>query len=79
MAFRNDLLVAGNYHGFNMYKINEDGIPNLISSIVCPGGQGDVSIVGNLLIMSVEQIRSRIDCGSNGVGKDASSDSDFWL
>ena len=57
-----------------MYKINEDGIPNLISSIVCPGGQGDVSIVGNLLIMSVEQIRSRIDCGSNGVGKDASSD-----
>ena len=62
MAFRDDLLVAGNYHGFNIYKIDEDGIPELISSIVCPGGQGDVSIVGNLLIMSVEQIRSRIDC-----------------
>ena len=74
MAFRDDLLVAGNYHGFNMYKIDEDGVPNLISSIVCPGGQGDVSIVGNLLIMSVEQIRSRVDCGSNGVGRDASSD-----
>jgi hypothetical protein len=67
-------LVAGNYHGFNMYKIDEDGVPNLISSIVCPGGQGDVSIVGNLLIMSVEQIRSRVDCGSNGVGRDASSE-----
>jgi hypothetical protein len=74
MAFRDDLLVAGNYHGFNMYKINEDGIPDLISSIVCPGGQGDVSIVGDLLIMSVEQIRSRIDCGSDGVGRDASLD-----
>jgi uncharacterized protein (DUF305 family) len=74
MAFRDDLLVAGNYHGFNMYKIDEDGVPNLISSIVCPGGQGDVSIVGNLLIMSVEQIRSRVDCGSNGVGRDASSE-----
>ena len=74
MAFRDDLLVAGNYHGFNMYKINRDGVPNLISSIVCPGGQGDVSIVDNLLIMSVEQIRSRIDCGSNGVGSDANSD-----
>ena len=23
MAFRDDLLVAGNYHGFNMYKIDE--------------------------------------------------------
>ena len=74
MAFRDDLLVAGNYHGFNMYKINRDGVPNLISSIVCPGGQGDVSIVDNLLIMSVEQIRSRIDCGSNGVGSDPNSD-----
>ena len=74
MAFRDNLLVAGNYHGFNMYKINRDGVPDLVSSIVCPGGQGDVSIVDNLLIMSVEQIRSRIDCGLNGVGSDANSD-----
>jgi len=74
MAFRDNLLVAGNYHGFNMYEIEKNGIPKLISSIVCPGGQGDVSIVGDLLIMSVEQIRSRIDCGSDGVGADASSD-----
>ena len=74
MAFKDDLLVAGNYHGFNMYKIKDDGIPTLISSVVCPGGQGDVSIVGNLLIMSVEQNRSRIDCGSMGVGSDASSE-----
>jgi len=72
MAFKDDLLVAGNYHGFNMYKIKKDGIPKLISSVVCPGGQGDVSIVGDLLIMSVEQNRSRIDCGSMGVGSDAS-------
>lgn len=72
MAFRDDLLVAGSYHGFNMYKIDKDGIPNLLSSIVCPGGQGDVSIVGDILIMSVEQTRGRMDCGREGVGKDAS-------
>ena len=72
MAFREDLLVAGSYHGFNMYKIQADGVPMLISSVVCPGGQGDVSIVGDILIMSVEQIRSRIDCGLEGVGRDAS-------
>ena len=72
MAFRDDLLVAGSYHGFNMYKIESDGIPNLISSVVCPGGQGDVSIVGNILIMSVEENRSRIDCGLEGVSRDAS-------
>jgi len=72
MAFREDLLVAGSYHGFNMYKIDSNGIPNLISSVVCPGGQGDVSIVGDILIMSVEENRSRIDCGLEGVSRDAS-------
>jgi uncharacterized protein (DUF305 family) len=74
MAFRDNLLVAGNYHGFNMYKISKNGMPSLISSIVCPGGQGDVSIVGNILIMSVEQTRSRLDCGLQGVSRDASPD-----
>ena len=72
MAFRDDLLVAGSYHGFNMYKINSEGIPELISSVVCPGGQGDVSIVDDILIMSVEENRSRIDCGLEGVSRDAS-------
>lgn len=72
MAFKDDLLVAGSYHGFNIYKIGSNGIPNLVTSVVCPGGQGDVSIVEHLLIMSVEEIRSRIDCGREGVGRDAS-------
>src|SRR6185295_6539140 len=33
----------------------------------CPGGQGDMSIHGNLLFMSVEQTSGRVDCGSQGV------------
>ena len=74
MAFRDNILVAGSYHGFNIYEIQTDGIPNLISSVVCPGGQGDVSIVGDILIMSVEQMRSRLDCGLEGVSKEASSE-----
>ncbi|WP_395344212.1 DUF305 domain-containing protein [Ningiella sp. W23] len=74
MAFANDILVAGNYHGFNVYQLNYDGIPSLKSSIVCPGGQGDVSIVGDLLIMSVEQTRGRIDCGLEGINEDISDE-----
>lgn len=74
MAFRGDLLVTGSYHGFNMYRIDEEGLPTLITSVVCPGGQGDVSIVGDLLIMSVEQTRGRLDCGLQGVIADASPD-----
>jgi hypothetical protein len=39
----------------------------LLASIVCPGGQGDVSVRGHLLMMSVEQTRGRVDCGVQGV------------
>ncbi len=74
MAFANDVLVAGSYHGFNVYKLKEDGVPDLFSSIVCPGGQGDVSIVGDLLIMSVEQTRGRVDCGREGITEDVSAE-----
>ena len=72
IAFFDDVMVAGNYHGFNIYKLADGGVPQLASSVVCPGGQGDVSVVGNLLIMSVEQTRGRIDCGLQGVAGDVS-------
>ena len=72
MAFSGDLLAVGNYHGFNLYRLGAEGVPSLVSSVVCPGGQGDVSIVGDILIMSVEQTRGRVDCGLQGVAKDVS-------
>jgi uncharacterized protein (DUF305 family) len=74
MAFRDDVLVAGSYHGFNVYQLTENGVPVHMASIVCPGGQGDVSIVGDLLIMSVEQTRGRADCGRDGVIEDVSEE-----
>lgn len=74
MAFQDDIMVAGNYHGFNIYKLQEDGTPKLYSSVVCPGGQGDVSIVGDLIIMSVEQTRGRVDCGLQGINEDVSAE-----
>ncbi len=74
LLFADDVLVAGNYHGFNAYDISNPRAPALLSSIVCPGGQGDVSIVGDLLIMSVEQTRGRMDCGLQGVAEPESQE-----
>jgi uncharacterized protein (DUF305 family) len=74
LAFRGDLMVVGSYHGFNVYRLRGSDAPQLLSSIVCPGGQGDVSIVGDLLIMSVEQRRGRVDCGLEGVAGDVSAE-----
>ena len=74
MAFSGDTLVAGSYHGFNVYNLGENGVPDLLSSVVCPGGQGDVSIVGDLLIMSAQETRGRLDCGLQGVAEDVSAE-----
>jgi uncharacterized protein (DUF305 family) len=74
MAFFDDIMVAGSYHGFNIYQLQQNGLPKQMSSVVCPGGQGDVSVVGDLLIMSVEQTRGRLDCGLEGINEDVSDD-----
>jgi hypothetical protein len=67
IAFSGNHLWLGNYHGFNTYNIENARRPRLLASVVCPGGQGDVSVHGNLLFMSVEQTRGRLDCGTQGV------------
>lgn len=74
MAFSDNTLVVGNYHGFKIYDISNHGQPELVSAVVCPGGQGDVSVVGDLLIMSVEQGRGRLDCGLQGVAEQVSEE-----
>jgi hypothetical protein len=72
LAFSGNHLFLGNFHGFNTYDIERPGRPKVLASVVCPGGQGDMSVHGNLLVMSVEQTRGRVDCGTSGVGDAAS-------
>src|SRR5919198_1302205 len=67
LAFSGNHLFIGSFNGFNTYDIERPARAKLVASIVCPGGQGDVSVHGNLLFMSVEQTRGRIDCGTEGV------------
>ena len=74
IAFSGQRMVIGNFHGFNAYDIESVKSPKLLASVVCPGGQGDVSIYGNLLFMSVEQTRGRLDCGVQGVQEPVSKE-----
>ena len=66
LAFTGDHAIVGNFNGFQVYDIADAEAPTLRSAFVCPGGQGDVSVYGDLLFMSVEETRGRIDCGSQG-------------
>ncbi len=67
LAFRGDLMLMGNYHGVQMWDISNPAAPRLRAALTCPGGQGDISIHGDLLFMSVEETRGRVDCGVQGV------------
>src|SRR5436190_96001 len=74
LAFQGNHVFMGSFHGFTTYDIERPSKPKLSASIVCPGGQGDVSVHGNLLFMSVEQTRGRLDCGTQGVATPVSTE-----
>jgi len=67
LAFSGNHLFVGNYNGINVYDIDNPRKVKIITSLLCPGGQGDVSIYGNLLFMSAEAMNGRLDCGTGGI------------
>jgi hypothetical protein len=66
LAFSGNHLFVGNYNGINFYDIDSPQKIKLRTSILCPGGQGDVSVYGHLLFMSAEAMNGRLDCGVQG-------------
>ncbi len=66
LAFQGNHLFQGNFYGLGIYDISHPANTALLTTIVCPGGQGDVSVYKNLLFMSVEMPNGRLDCGVEG-------------
>ncbi|HXL22148.1 MAG TPA: hypothetical protein VOA78_06775 [Candidatus Dormibacteraeota bacterium] len=66
LAFQGNHLFQGNFYGVNIFDISHPAKATLLTSLVCPGGQGDVSAYKNLLFMSVEMPNGRLDCGTQG-------------
>jgi hypothetical protein len=66
LAFQGNHLFLGNFYGVNIYDISNPTQTKLLTSMICPGGQGDVSVYKNLLFMSVEMPNGRLDCGTQG-------------
>ena len=74
LAFKGDYLYQGNYNGFQLYDVSNPEQPDLRLSVVCPGGQGDVSVWGDLVVMSAQETRGRLDCGVEGVADSVSTE-----
>ena len=66
LAFAGNHLFQGNFYGLNVYDISNPAKASLLTTMVCPGGQNDVSVYKNLLFMSVEMPNGRLDCGTEG-------------
>src|SRR5215212_1597667 len=66
LAFQGNHLFQGNFYGVNIYDISDPAKTKLLTSMICPGGQGDVSVYRNLLFMSVEMPNGRLDCSPQG-------------
>jgi hypothetical protein len=71
LAFQGNHLFLGNFYGVNIFDISNPANTTLVTSMVCPGGQGDVSVYKNLMFMSVEMPNGRIDCGADGFAPQA--------
>jgi hypothetical protein len=76
LAFEGNHLFQGNFYGINIFDISDPAKAALVTSMVCPGGQGDVSVYKNLLFMSVEMPNGRLDCGVEGFPPDPAPPAD---
>jgi hypothetical protein len=65
-AFQGNRLFQGNFYGMSIYDISDPANIKLLTTMVCPGGQGDVSVYKNLMFMSVEMPNGRLDCSTEG-------------
>jgi hypothetical protein len=68
LAFQGNLVFLGNFSGFQIYDVSDPAAPRLRTAVICPGGQGDLSVYGNLLFMSVEMPNGTLDCTNGPMG-----------
>jgi hypothetical protein len=74
LAFSGHYVLQGSYNGIQIWDATNPAHPTLVTGLVCPGGQGDPSVYGHLMFMSVEETRGRVDCGTQGVRDSVSPD-----
>ncbi|WP_166389167.1 LVIVD repeat-containing protein [Nocardioides ochotonae] len=75
LAFKGKYAFAGNYNGFMVYDVSRAKHPRIVSQVVCPGSQNDISVYGDLLVLSVDSSRSDDSCSSTAL---SAQQKDAW-
>ncbi len=72
LAFTGNYAIQGNFNGIQVWDISDPANPVSVVTHVCPASQSDVSVYGNLLFVSGEDLSARLDCGDEGVREQVS-------
>jgi hypothetical protein len=64
LAFWDNYVFAGNYGGFRVIDVSDPENPVVVANVNCPGPQNDISVWENILILSVDQVRTNPTCNS---------------
>ncbi|MBB4908892.1 LVIVD repeat-containing protein [Actinophytocola algeriensis] len=64
IAFQGHYAFVGNYLGFTIYDIKNPRKTKIVSQVLCPGSQNDISISGDLVFLSTDSRRSDDSCNS---------------
>jgi hypothetical protein len=87
LAFWGDIAVMGQFDspgGFFLFDISDPEVPQLLSQVECPGPQNDVSIWGNLVLLSVDNARgdgedyAAEECGAGDASRAQILAGDDW-
>ncbi|MBA2356877.1 MAG: hypothetical protein H0V84_00440, partial [Actinobacteria bacterium] len=70
VAFWGKLAFAGNYDGFRVIDISKPTRPVVLANVRCRGPQGDISVWGTLLFVSIDRPQTSEGCDSVDAKKD---------
>ena len=54
LAFKGNLLIAGTYEGVGFFRMDSGGKLQQLSFFDCPGSQGDVTVLGKTVFVSID-------------------------
>jgi hypothetical protein len=64
LAFTGKYAIAGNYNGFRIIDISNPTNPEVVRDVWCPGPQNDVSVWGDAIVVSVDDVLTSSSCSA---------------
>jgi LVIVD repeat-containing protein len=64
LAFTGRYALAANYNGFRVIDVSRPRRPVVVRDVWCPGPQNDISVWGDVIVVSIDSVRTNPSCTS---------------